>query len=99
MLRHVVMFRWNDGVGDAHVAELGAGLDDLARTIPEIAAYRHGPDAGINPGNFDYVVVGDFATEQDYLTYRDHPRHRDLIERLIAPHIRERSAVQFRIDG
>lgn len=99
MLRHVVMFIWKDGVDDAHVAELGAGLDDLARTIPEIAAYRHGADLGINPGNSDYAVVGDFATEQDYLTYRDHPRHRDLIERLIAPHISGRAAVQFRIDA
>lgn len=95
MFRHVVMFRWNEDVDDAHVAELGRGLDELGRTMPGVIAYRHGPDAGVNQGNFDYVVVGDFATVDDYLVYRDHPEHQALISRLIAGFVSDRSAVQF----
>ncbi len=98
MLRHVVMFAWADGVGAAHVAAVADRLDELAREIPEIATYRHGPDAGINDGNFDYVVVGDFASDDDYLTYRDHPLHRRFVEEMIVGHAADRSAVQYRCD-
>lgn len=97
MLRHVVMFRWTDDVDDDHVAEVAAGLDGLVAEIPEIVEYRHGPDAGINAGNFDYVVVGDFASADDYTVYRDHPVHRALIERLITGYVAERAAVQYQL--
>lgn len=99
MIRHVVMFRWADDVDDDHVAAVTAGLDGLPAQIPEIVAYRHGPDVGINAGNFDYVVVGDFASADDYLVYRDHPEHRAFIERLIAGRVSDRSAVQYEIGG
>ena len=44
--------------------------------IAEIRDYRFGPDAGINEGNFDFVVVADFESDDDYVVYRDHPVHR-----------------------
>lgn len=91
------MFRWIDGVTSDQIQAVSAGLDSLPRAIPEIAMYRHGPDAGINQGNFDYVVVGDFASDDDYLVYRDHPVHRQLITELLAPLIAARSAVQVRL--
>ena len=95
MFRHVVMFKWTDDVDDAHVARVGEGLDQLARTIGEIRDYRHGPDAGINADNHDYVVVGDFDSAADYETYRDHPTHQELIRDLIAGRISARAAVQY----
>ncbi|MFZ8999224.1 MAG: Dabb family protein [Ilumatobacteraceae bacterium] len=95
MFRHVVMFRWNDDVDPAHVAAVGAELDALPPQIPEIAVYRHGPDAGVNEGNFDYVVVADFASVDDYLVYRDHPVHQSMIQRMIAGRVAQRAAVQY----
>lgn len=97
MFRHVVMFQWNDDVDEAHVRTLGEALDALPGAIPAIAAYRHGPDAGVNPGNFDYVVVGDFASLDDYLTYRDDPVHHAVIRQHIAPFITARAAVQYQL--
>lgn len=52
----------------------------------------------MNTGNFDYVVVGDFADAQAYLVYRDHPVHQQLITEVLAPLIAERSAVQYELD-
>ena len=98
-IRHVVMFRWNDTVDEAHVGVLGARLDALPETIPEIRSYRHGADVGVNEGNYDYAVVGDFASLGDYLVYRDHPAHRALIAELIADRITDRAAVQFELDA
>ena len=95
MFRHVVMFSWNDTVDAAHVAAVAAQLDGLVAVIPEIKAYLHGPDAGLNPGNFDYVLVGEFDTVEDYLVYRDHPAHQAFIAGFIAGRVASRAAVQY----
>ena len=98
MFRHVVMFTWKSGTGATDVDEVSRQLDTLPVAIPEIKTYRHGPDAGVNQGNADYVVVGDFDSVEDYLVYRDHPVHQRLIAEVLAPLIASRSAVQYRID-
>jgi len=98
MFRHVVMFKWRPGTGPAEVENVRRRLDELPRSIPAISVYRHGPDAGVNSGNFDYVVVGDFADVRGYLEYRDHPVHQQLITEVLAPLIAERAAVQYDFD-
>jgi hypothetical protein len=96
VFRHAVMFRWADGVDtDAASAALGAGLAELPAIIPEIKGYSFGPDAGVSEGNFDYAVVGEFDSADDYVRYRDHPAHLALIERYVAGRISDRAAVQF----
>ena len=96
--RHVVMFTWNDDVDSAHAEAVGAALSTLPGLIPEIAVYHHGPDAGVNEGNFDYVVVADFASLDDYLVYRDHPEHRAVIAAMITGRVAARAAVQYDVD-
>ena len=95
MFRHVVMFRWADGVAQSHVDEVARRLDELPRAISQIRSYRHGPDAGVNEGNFDYIVVADFDSVDDYVEYRDHPAHAAFVGDLIAGWVSERSAVQY----
>lgn len=97
--RHVVMFRWNDDVDEAAVRATGDALDALPATIPQVLDYRHGPDAGINEGNFDYVVVADFASADDYLVYRDHPDHQRFVQQHIAGRVAARAAVQYHLGG
>ncbi len=98
MFRHVVMFKWNDGVDSTQIAALAAALDRLPTVIPEIRAYAHGPDAGINAGNFDYVLVADFATPDDYLVYRDHAEHQAFIADHIVGRVAARAALQYAVD-
>jgi len=95
--RHVVMFTWGDDVEPSHSDAVGAALSTLPGLIPQIAAYHHGPDAGVNEGNFDYVVVADFASRDDYLLYRDHPEHQAVISAMIAGRVAARAAVQYDI--
>jgi hypothetical protein len=95
MFRHVVMFRWADDVDDAHVAAVDRRLGELPDAIAEIRSYRHGSDAGVNEGNFDYVVVADFDSPEDYVVYRDHPLHTAVISELIAGRVADRAAVQY----
>lgn len=95
MFRHVVMFRWNDDVDTQHIAAAGAALDAVVTDIAEVGDYRHGPDLGLVEGNFDYVIVGEFASVDDYIVYRDHPEHQRVIEEYIKGRVSARAAVQY----
>lgn len=98
MIRHVVMFRWSEEMTPDDLTAIEAGLRDLPAAIDAIQRYTFGADIGINEGNFQFAVVADFASTDDYVTYRDDPQHRRLIEERIRPHIAERVAIQFEHD-
>jgi len=96
MIRHCVMFNWNDDVSAEAKAAVSAGLDEMAK-LDGVAAYSHGPDAGISDGNWDYVVVADFADPDTYSAYATNVDHVALIQTHIKPNISARAAVQFDI--
>jgi hypothetical protein len=99
MIRHCVMFRFEDSVTEAEIAELSAALDALPAAIPEIVTYRHGRDRGLAPTNFDYSINADFANVDDFAVYRDHPAHQRFIAEHITGRVAERGAVQFEYEG
>lgn len=96
MLRHCVMFTWNENATDDIKAAVSAGLDQLG-LLDGVVAYKHGPDAGISDGNWDYVVVGDFESVDGYRSYAADAGHLDLIATLIKPNISGRAAVQYEL--
>ena len=96
MIRHCVMFNWNDQTTDEAKAEVSAGLDELAK-LDAVQAYHHGPDAGISEGNWDYVIVGDFASVEDYQVYAADAGHVAFINDHIKAAISARAAVQYEI--
>jgi hypothetical protein len=74
---------------------MSAALDALPSAIPEIVAYRHGRDLGIGPTNFQYAITADFASADDFATYRDHPEHQRFIAEHITGNVTDRAAIQF----
>ncbi len=92
------MFEWVDGVDNADIDAMADALDALVATVPEVVSYVHGPDVGLSEGNFDYVIVGEYASVEDYVVYRDHPEHQRIIAELVKPHVAKRAAVQFQAD-
>jgi len=50
---------------------------------------------GLEVGTFDVVIVADFDDAAGYIAYRDHPVHRDLIQRLTDPIREARVALQY----
>ncbi|MFM2076886.1 MAG: hypothetical protein RJA49_776 [Actinomycetota bacterium] len=99
MIRHVVMFRWKDGVDAGHVEATAAALSRLPALIPQIVSYAYGPDLGIAPVNFDFAVTAQFASRADFEAYRDHPDHQAFVGAFIAPFAADRFAVQFEEPG
>ena len=94
-LRHVVMFRFTPGTTAEQRARLAEELRRLPAVIPEIAAYSVGTDAGLVEGNWDFAVVGDFASPEDWQVYRDHPAHQAVIADHVRPLVSERAATQI----
>ena len=93
-LRHIALFRWQDGTTPEQVAGVEEALGALPGAIPELDAYSFGPDAGIGAGNFDFAVVADVADQASFIAYRDHPDHQAALA-VIRPLLAERAAVQF----
>lgn len=92
----MAVFRWVEGVSAAEVEAIAAGLTGLPAAIPEIRAYRFGPDAGLGvSANADYAVVADFDDAEAYAAYAVHPAHQDVLVRLLRPVLADRMSVQF----
>jgi hypothetical protein len=97
MIRHVVLFTWRPEATEEQKQAVHAGLAKMPPAIEVIRAYKFGPDAGINPANCDYAVVADFDDAAGYVSYRDHPEHRALVENYVSPIVASRAAIQFEI--
>jgi hypothetical protein len=95
MIRHVVLFTWDDEMTPEMEQQLA---DELAALRPKLAGLRSfqaGPDAGLIEGNFDFAVVADFDDAESYLAYRANDEHQEIIARLSRPHTRSRASVQY----
>jgi hypothetical protein len=96
MLRHVVLLRFNDGVGDGPVAEVTAALRALPAAIPGLRSYEVGPALGWSGGDngWDFGIVAGFDDRDGWQEYMDHPDH-DAARALLSPLVAERAIVQF----
>lgn len=95
-LRHIALFRWQDGVDDAQVAEVERLLGALPGVVPELRSYTFGRDAGLSEGAFDFAVVADVDDEEGFAAYRDHPDHQAALA-VIRPLLADRAALQYRL--
>ncbi len=96
MFIHVVAFRWNESISPEKIPDITKTLIALSQHVTEVKKYRCGPDAGVSaPTNFDYVVVAEFDSEDDWRIYDTHPEHNRVRKEVLGPFIAERVAVQF----
>jgi hypothetical protein len=97
MIRHVVLFTWDDAMTKEKERQFAAELTALAAKMAGLRSYHAGPDAGIIEGNFDFAVVADFDDADSYLAYRDNADHQDIVGRLSRPHTKSKASVQYEI--
>ena len=95
MFRHVVLLEFDDTVTEDHIEQVTAQLRELPAALPALRSYLVGRDLGLAPGNAHLAVIAVFDDIDGYITYRDDPTHRRIIDEMIVPHLRSRSATQF----
>ena len=99
MILHLVAFRWKEGVTSAAVAHLCEELAAFRQQVDCILDYRFGPDLGLRQGNADFGLAALVATPEAIAEYLDHPAHKDLFSRVIAPMCESRTAVQIEVES
>jgi hypothetical protein len=97
MMRHIAMFTFTDDVTDEDVRAIDAGLGGLPNVIEEIRSYSFGIDLGLGEGNFDYAVVGEFDSAEDFRTYLAHPEHVRVSSTFIKPVLKNVVRIQMEI--
>jgi hypothetical protein len=96
MIIHVVAFRWKPGIPQDHVETVKSQLVEFAATLPEVRSYRLGSDLGASDmGNFDFAIVAEFDTLDDWRVYDKHPRHEEIRGGVVRPWIETRASVQY----
>jgi Stress responsive A/B Barrel Domain len=98
MIRHIVLFRWNDGVSAVDVAAVHDALSGLPAAIPAIRTYTHGPDLGLGEGTWDYAVAADFDDAAGWQVYDEDREHGRVRSEVIRPLVRERAAIRIALD-
>lgn len=95
MLIHVVQLRFHTGTPSEHLDGVVEQLRELPDSVPSIRRYEVGRDMGLDQGNADIVVTGEFDGPDGYREYSGHPAHRRVIEESILPHLETRTATQY----
>ena len=98
MIRHIAMMRWNEDTTDEQIDEVKAALATMPELIPQIKAYAFGSDLELSEGTEDFAVVADFASVEDYKTYANDQRHKDIITAHVLPIVDQTFRVQFTVD-
>lgn len=97
MIRHVVLFTWDDEMTEEMEQQLATELTALAAKLPGLRSYHAGPDAGVIEGNYDFAIVADFDDAESYLAYRANAEHQEIVGRISGPRAKDRASVQYEI--
>ena len=73
MIRHIVMWKFRPGT-EAEQERFLNGLRGLQGVIPQLL--RSEVAVNVGEGNYDAVLVSDFASLADLEAYKKDPRHR-----------------------
>lgn len=97
MIRHIVMFRWQESFTPEIRAAWIAGLEQMRGRIPGILRLVHGPDVLRTDRSWDHVIMADFATREDLAVYSTHPLH-EAIKPYSLPNVRELAYVDLELE-
>ncbi len=78
-IRHLVLFRLNDGVSahDPRVREAVAASAELRESVPGGESWRIGSDVSGRDVAADFAGVGDFTSREVLAQYLADPRHQE----------------------
>ncbi len=84
VIRHIVLFKVNDGIdsGDPRVRAATDGLAALGGVIPELRGWLVGANVNPRPVAYDFALIGDVDDLDALRRYLDHPEHQAVVARL-----------------
>lgn len=96
LLRHVVLFKFNDEATPEIVTEIEESFAGLADKIPAIHSFEWGINnspEGLSKG-LTHCFLVTFASEEDRQIYLPHPDHQDFVK-FIGPYVDDVTVVDY----
>jgi hypothetical protein len=82
MLRHVVFFKFREGVREEQIADLERSLAALPPVIAEILSYEFGRDTVHSVRSYDLALVSTFKDLDSLQRYQRHPDHQIVLKKV-----------------
>ena len=96
LLRHVVLFKFNDQATEEIVGQIEQDFASLADKIPAIHSFEWGTNnspEGLSKGLTHCFLVS-FASEEDRQAYLPHPDHQAFVK-FIGPYVEDVTVVDY----
>jgi antibiotic biosynthesis monooxygenase (ABM) superfamily enzyme len=95
MINHVVLLNWHEGVTENTIASVTSGFANLANVISEIKHYSFGANMNLAGSNYEYALVAQFDTIEEFNAYVVHPKHQHFMDTVTSPIVKSYGAVQY----
>jgi hypothetical protein len=95
MINHVVLLNWHEGVTENTIATVTSGFANLANGISEIKHYSFGTNMNLAGSNYEYALVAQFDTIEEFNAYVVHPKHQHFMDTVTSPIVKSYGAVQY----
>ena len=82
MIRHVVFFKFKQGIGEEEIVDLEKSLAALPPVIPEILSYEFGRDVVRSERSYDLALVSTFKDLDSLQGYQIHPDHQIVLQKV-----------------
>ncbi|VGO12703.1 hypothetical protein PDESU_01257 [Pontiella desulfatans] len=96
MIKHIVMWTFKEGVGEAEKLEMKRQLEALKGVAPTLIDIEVGLDVLGSEQSKDIVLYSEFASMDDLKAYANHPAHLK-VGAFIKPLVCERHAVDYEV--
>jgi hypothetical protein len=80
MIRHIVLFRFKEGVDEERQAFLMSALEGLKAKVALVKELEVGRDIAGKPNSYDIALNSVFETFDDVEAYAVHPEHIKVVE-------------------
>lgn len=94
MIKHIVMWKFKEGVAEADKLEMKRKLESLKGVVPTLVDIEVGLDVVGSDASKDMVLYSEFNTLDDLKAYAGHPEHLKVVE-FVKPLVCERHVVDY----
>ena len=96
MIKHIVMWKFKDGVAKADKLEMKRQLEALKGVVPSLVDIEVGLNLAAGDAAKDMVLYSEFQTLEDLNAYAGHSEHLKVVE-FVKPLVCERAVVDYEL--
>ncbi len=96
MIKHIVMWKFKDGVVEADRLEMKRQLEALKGMVPSLVDIEIGLDLSKKEASMDMVLYSEFQTLEDLAAYAVHPEHLKVVD-FVKPLVCGRAVVDYEV--